>query len=91
MERGPREKRELIDLLEQLRAVVRSEDLAPDERAGFEYAIAELERDILTPVATDTRPLVDALAGWGPRLQLRHPTLARVLAGTVRALREHGL
>lgn len=91
MERGVREKREMIERLEQVRAVVRSEDMAPDLRAGFEYAIAELERDILVPVATDTGPVLAALAAWGPRLEAAHPVLAEVLARVVAELRAAGL
>lgn len=91
MERGPREKREMIGRLERVRATIRSEDMAPAERADFEYAIAELERDILVAMPTDTAPLLARLADWVPRLEPRHPVLAGVLAAEVKALHDQGL
>lgn len=90
MERGAGEKREMIEGLERVRAAVRREDMAPGLRAGFEHALAELERDILLPVPADTAPGLAALADWVPRLEAPHPALARVLAEVVAMLRGAG-
>lgn len=91
MERGPREKREMIGRLERVRAAIRSEDMVPAERAELEYALAEMERDILAAMPTDTAPLLARLADWVPRLEPRHPVLAGVLAAEVTALHGHEL
>lgn len=90
MERGAREKRGMIDRLERVRAAVRREDMAPELRAGFEYALAGLERAILAPVPTDIAPALAALAAWEPRLRGAHPVLAGVLATAVAELQVPG-
>lgn len=91
MERGASEKREMIDGLETLRAAVREADLPPGQRADLEYTISELERDILVPIATDTGPVLEQLAAWGPVLAPGFPELAGVLVEQVRRLRDMGI
>lgn len=91
MERGHREKREMIDRLERVRAAIRREDMAPALRAEFEFAIFELERDILAAMPTDSARVLAALAAWVPRLETPHPDLAGVLAAAVAELHDLGL
>lgn len=92
MQNGAREKREMIDRLEQLRTAVRTADLPPSLRADLELDIAEVERDILVPLPTAAGPLRQALLVWGPRLRdAGQPALAAVVDDAVADLERMGL
>lgn len=92
MQHGIAEKRAMIDRLEAVRASVRADDIAPRLRADLEYAIAEMERDILVDMPTDTAPLLDLLATWGPRLrEAGHGETAAVVDKVCAELRAMGV
>jgi hypothetical protein len=92
MQRGVAEKHAMIDRLEVLRASVRADDIAPRQRADLEYAIAEMERDILVDMPTDTAPLLVLLAAWGPRLRAAgHAETAAVVDKVCAELRAMGV
>lgn len=69
MQRGIADKHRMIERLEAVRTSVRTDDLPPRCRADLEYALAELERDILAELPTATAPRLALLADWGPRLR----------------------
>lgn len=92
MKRGAREKHEMVLRLEQLRAVVRSASLPPSLRADLELILADVERDILVPMATETAPLRQALLDWGPRLRAAgQPALAAAVDEAAADLGRMGL
>ncbi|MES2918487.1 MAG: hypothetical protein V4729_07700 [Pseudomonadota bacterium] len=92
MKRGAREKHAMIQRLEQLRAIVRAASLSPSLRTDLELVMADVERDILVPMSTETSSLRQALVDWEPRLRAaRQPALAAAVDEAAADLGRMGL